>query len=43
MIELLPQLLAEGRTDAVTGLAWSGCRFIDSLRQIRDGEEGGEA
>lgn len=41
LCELLPDLLAEGRTQAVTDLAWAGCRFVDSLREIRDGKEGG--
>ena len=41
--DLITELLTDGRTDAVTSLAWSGCRFIESLREIRDGKEGGES
>jgi hypothetical protein len=38
--ELLVELLADGRTEACQSLAWSGCRFVDSLREVRDGKEG---
>jgi hypothetical protein len=41
--DLLVQLLADGRTEAVSSLAWSGCRFVESLREVRDGQKGGEA
>jgi hypothetical protein len=37
--QLITELLAEGRTEAVSSLAWSGCRFVESLRTIRDGKE----
>jgi hypothetical protein len=43
LAEFITELLADGRTEAVTSLAWSGCRFVDSLREIRDGKEGGDA
>jgi hypothetical protein len=43
LCELLPELMNEGRTQAVTDIAWSGCRFVDSLREVRDGKEGGDA
>jgi hypothetical protein len=41
--ELLCELLADGRTEACQSLAWAGCRFVESLREVRDGKEGGEA
>jgi hypothetical protein len=40
--ELLPELLTEGRTTAVTDLAWQGSRFVQCCREIRDNKEGGE-
>jgi hypothetical protein len=40
--DLLVQLLADSRTEAVQSLACSGCRFVESLREARDGREGGE-
>jgi hypothetical protein len=43
MQDIVCELLAHSRGDAVTSLCWSGCRFIESLREIRDGKEGGDA
>jgi hypothetical protein len=39
--ELLPELINEGRIEAVPGLAWAGCEFVESLRKISNGTEGG--
>ena len=36
------ELLVESRMSAVSSLAWSGARFIESLREVRDGKEGVE-
>jgi hypothetical protein len=41
--ELLPELLAESRTTAVTDLAYQSGRFVEVLRAIRDGKEEGGA
>jgi hypothetical protein len=38
---LLTELLSEGRTSAVSDLAWQGSRFVELCRTIRDGKEGG--
>jgi hypothetical protein len=43
LCEMLPDLLGEGRSVAVCDLAYQGSRFIETLRSIRDGNEGGEA
>lgn len=43
MADIFPELLAESRIDAVSSIAWAGCRFIEALREARDGKEGGEA
>jgi hypothetical protein len=37
--DLIRELLNESRTGAVHGLAWSGSRFIENLREVRDGKE----
>lgn len=41
--EIVSELLAESRTEAVHDLAWAACRLIESCRSIRDRKEGGEA
>jgi hypothetical protein len=41
LAEFISELLADGRSEAVTSLAFAGCRFIDTLREVRDGREGG--
>ena len=43
LADLIRELLSEGRCGAVTTIAWSGCQFIESLREIRDGRDGGDA
>ncbi len=40
--DIVRELLIESRHEAVSSIAWSGGRFIESLREIRDGREGGE-
>jgi hypothetical protein len=40
--DFLTQLLAEQRHEAVSDLAFAGCRLIQTLRTIRDGREEGE-
>jgi hypothetical protein len=42
LANLLPQLLAESRTEAASDLVYRGCNLVTSLREIRDGKEGGE-
>ena len=39
---LLTDLMSEGRTSAVTDLAWQGSLFVKTCREIRDGREGGD-
>ena len=39
---VITELLAEGRSAAVCDVAYSGARFIEVLRETRDGKEGGE-
>ena len=43
MADIFPELLADSRIDAVSSIAWAGCRFIDALREARDGKEGTES
>jgi hypothetical protein len=31
--------MSDGRMEAVRALAWSATRYIESLREIRDGKE----
>lgn len=38
--DLFQELLAESRVEAVSTLAWNGCRFIQIVREVRDGKEG---
>ena len=40
--EIFPELLAESRINAVSSISWSGCRFVEALREVRDGKEGAE-
>lgn len=40
--DVVHELLIESRHEAVSSIAWSGGRFIETLREIRDGKEGGE-
>jgi hypothetical protein len=43
LADILRELLAESRIEAVHDIAYSGTRFIETCREIRDGKEGGEA
>lgn len=43
LTDLIQQLLIESRPADVSTLAWSGSRFIESLREVRDGKDGGDA
>lgn len=45
LITIFAELLAESRIEAVHSVGWSGCRFIEVLREVRDGKEsqGGDA
>ena len=38
--DIFHELLVDSRTEALTSLAWSGARFIEALREVRDGKEG---
>lgn len=40
--DILHELLSESRTEAVHDIAWAGCRFVESCRNVRDGKEGGD-
>lgn len=40
---IFQELLAESRISAVASIAWGGSRFVESLREARDGKEGGDA
>ena len=40
--EIFPELLAESRIEAVSSISWSGRRFVEALREVRDGKEGAE-
>jgi hypothetical protein len=40
--DIIRELLIESRAGAVHSIAWSGSRFIENLREIRDGKEGAE-
>ena len=42
LVDIFRELLAESRIGAVHSVGWSGCRFIETLREIRDGKEGGD-
>jgi hypothetical protein len=42
LADLFQQLLADSRIGAVSSLPWSGARFVESLREVRDNKEGGE-
>jgi hypothetical protein len=42
LCNLLCDLVRDGRTEAVTDLAWQGSRFVQTCREIRDGKEGGD-
>ena len=42
MVDIFRELLAESRIEAVHSIGWNGCRFIEALREIRDGKEGGD-
>lgn len=42
LVDIFRELLAESRIEAVHSVGWNGCRFIETLREIRDGKEGGE-
>jgi hypothetical protein len=41
LAQLLPELLAESRTEAAAEITFRGCHFVESLREARDGREGG--
>ncbi|MEX2169514.1 MAG: hypothetical protein WD851_09385 [Pirellulales bacterium] len=43
LAEIFPELLADSRVEAVSSIAWAGCRFIEALHDVRDGKEGGES
>jgi hypothetical protein len=40
--DIIRQLLVESRANAVATICWSGSRFIENLREIRDGKEAGD-
>ncbi len=40
LADIFRELLIESRADAVGELAFSGARFIETLREARDGREG---
>jgi hypothetical protein len=40
--DIIQLLLVESRTEAIGDVCWSGARFIETLRGVRDGKEGGE-
>ena len=40
LVDIFRELLAESRFGAVHSVGWSGCRFIETLREVRDGKEG---
>ena len=40
--DVIRELLIESRPESVSSIAWSGARFIETLREIRDGKEGGD-
>ncbi len=40
---IVPELLAESRTEAVGDLSYKICNLVEALRTIRDGREGGES
>lgn len=42
LVEIFRELLAESRFEAVSSIAWSGSRFVESIREVRDGKEGEE-
>ena len=42
LADIFRELLAESRIEAVHSVGWQGCRFIETLRNIRDGKEGGD-
>jgi hypothetical protein len=42
LAEIFRQLLAESRSSQAQSLAYNGCDFINSLRQVHDCDEGGE-
>jgi hypothetical protein len=42
MVDIFRELLAESRIEAVHSIGWNGCRFVQTLRSIRDGKEGDE-
>jgi hypothetical protein len=42
MVLIFRELLAESRIGDVHSVGWNGCRFIEVLRNVRDGKEGGD-
>jgi hypothetical protein len=38
--DIIRELITESRMGAVHGIAWTGSRFIENLREVRDGKEG---
>ncbi len=45
LADILCELLAESRIEAVHDIAWNGTRFVESCRNVRDHKEteGGDA
>lgn len=41
--DIVQLLLIESRTQAIGDVCWSAARFIETLREVRDGKEGGDA
>lgn len=41
--DIVQLLLVESRTEAIGDVCWSAARFIETLRTVRDGKEGGDA
>ncbi len=42
LVDLVHLCVAEGRIEVVPPIAWSAGRFVESLRELRDGKERGE-
>ena len=43
LADIFRELLIDGRAENAQSIAYSGCSFIASLREVRDGREGGDA